>query len=55
MLNPTVKKEMMERFECVDCGKLNEYVGSRIERTEGQIKLTQDVIIQSLEDEFRIL
>jgi hypothetical protein len=33
---------------------MKEYVGCKIDRTEDQMKLTQPVIIQSLEDEFDI-
>ena len=46
------KKELMERFECDDCGDLQEYVGCKITRKPGEVKLTQDVLIQSFADEF---
>ena len=48
------KKELMSRFECEDCGELDEYVGCRITKLKGAIKFTQDVLIQSFVDEFEL-
>ena len=47
-----LKTEFMRRFECEDCGELDEYVGCKIERTDTTIKFTQPVLLQSFEDEF---
>ncbi len=46
------KHKMMSRFECKDCGELDEYVGCCLTRKKGEIKFTQDVLIQSFEDKF---
>jgi hypothetical protein len=35
-------------------GEMREYVGCRIERNDGYVKLTQPVLVQSFEDEFEI-
>ena len=42
-------------FDCDEVGKLNEYVGCKINfnQEEGWIKLTQPVLLQSFEDEFK--
>ena len=47
---------MKQQFDCDDGGKLNEYVGCKIEHNqeEGWLKLTQPVLLQSFEDEFRV-
>jgi len=44
-----------QRFDCVDIGALIEYVGCKIERTSKGLKITQPVILQSFEDEFKIV
>jgi len=44
----------MSKLDCEDAGKLNEYVGVKIERKGDRIKLTQPVLVQSLKDEFSI-
>ena len=33
---------------------MNEYVGYKIERKDNAIKMTQPVLVQSLEDEFEL-
>ena len=48
------KEALMSRFECEDCGELDEYVGCRLTRTDGAVKFTQEVLIQSFVDEFEI-
>jgi hypothetical protein len=50
------KRQMQERFECDDVGKLTEYIGCKIEhdRLAGWMKLTQPVLLQSYTDEFGI-
>jgi hypothetical protein len=39
------KKELMQRFNCKDCGDLEEYMGCKIERTANSLKFTQPVLI----------
>ena len=41
------KKELMERFNCDNCGELEEYAGCKIERKGFPLKFTQPVLIQS--------
>jgi hypothetical protein len=48
------KKELMERFDCKDCGDLEEYVGCKIEWTENSLKFSQDVQIQSYSTKFEL-
>ena len=48
------KEELLKHFDCDDIGELNEYVGCKIERTEDSFKLTQPVLLQSYQDEFKI-
>ena len=47
---------MKQQFDCNNSGKLNEYVGCKIEHNqeEGWLKLTQPMLLQSFEDEFRV-
>ena len=51
-----VKEEFKEEFEVDDNGPLDEYVGCRIDYNPQKncMKLTQPVLIQSLENEFQI-
>jgi hypothetical protein len=49
------KKELMQRFDCKDCGDLEEYVGCKIERTADSLKFTQPGLIQSYCDKFELL
>ena len=58
------RKEMNQLFECDDIGDMNEYVGCKIDKSEGSIgsfepeggigsiKFTQPVMLQSFKDEF---
>ncbi len=48
------KKMLMQKFDCKDCGDLEEYVGCRIERTANSLKFTQPVLIQSYSDKFEM-
>ena len=50
------KIAMMKEFECDDLGELKEYKGCKVEdnKNEGWIKLTQQVLVQSLKDEFKL-
>ena len=48
-----VKKDLMDRFDCEDCGDLDEYVGCKITRLGNDaLKFTQPVLLQSYNDEF---
>ena len=46
------KAAMMERFECDDCGEVQEYVGCKVVRDGRVLKFTQPVLLQSYSDEF---
>ncbi len=48
------KKDLMERFDCKDCGDIKEYVGCKIERTKNSLKFTQPVLMQSYNDKFEL-
>jgi Reverse transcriptase (RNA-dependent DNA polymerase) len=49
-----VKAELFTHFDCDDTGEMKEYVGNKVDRKNGAIKLTQPVLLQSLVDEFKI-
>ena len=50
-----IKHELMERFDCEDCGVFDELLGCKITSLEsGRVKFTQDVLLQSFKDEFDI-
>jgi hypothetical protein len=40
--------------ECDDVGEMREYVGCKIGRNDGYVKLTQPVLVKSSEDEFEL-
>ena len=47
------KEQLMSRFDCEECGELNEYIGCKITRPDKySLKFTQPVLLQSFEDEF---
>jgi hypothetical protein len=48
------KKDLMERFDCKDCGDIEEYVGCKIQRTKNLLKFTQPVLMQSYNDKFEL-
>jgi hypothetical protein len=48
------KKDLMSRFDCDEVGELTEYIGCKVERGDGYLRLTQPVLLQSFEDEFEI-
>ncbi len=48
------KKDSMERFDCKDCGDLEEYVGCKIVRIENSLKFTQPVLMQHYSNEFKL-
>jgi hypothetical protein len=50
-----VKSNLMEQFECNDCGLLTEYIGNKIERIgEDAIQFAQTVLTHSYEDKFKL-
>jgi hypothetical protein len=50
-----LKSDLMEQFECDDCGELTEYIGNKIECIgKDAIQLVQTVLTQSYEDEFNL-
>ncbi len=49
------KKDLMERFDCKDCGYMEEYMGCKIARTKNSLKFTQPVLMQSCNDKFELL
>ena len=46
------KGMFMKHFDCDDTGEMKEYVGNKITKSGGMMKLTQPVLLQSFEDEF---
>lgn len=46
------KKDFFSHFECDDTGVMKEYIGNKIDRKEGELKMTQPVLLQSFTDEF---
>jgi len=48
------RKDMMDRFECEDCGEIEEYVGCKIVKDGRELKFTQPVLLQSYSDEFEL-
>jgi hypothetical protein len=47
------KKELFKHFECDDTGEMKEYIGNKVEQKNGNLKLTQPVLMQSFVDEFK--
>jgi hypothetical protein len=48
-----VKQDLMNHFDCEDCGRMGKYVGCTIQKLEtGGIKFLQKVLVQSFSDEF---
>ncbi len=41
------KNDIMKRFDCEDCGDIEEYVGYKIVRTQNSLKFTQPVLMQN--------
>jgi hypothetical protein len=48
------KKDIMERFDCKDCGDIEEYMGCKIARTKNLLMFTQPVLMQSYNDKFEL-
>jgi hypothetical protein len=48
------KNDMMRQFECIDVGKVQEFLGNKIEidSVTKTAKFTQPVLLQSLKDKF---
>jgi hypothetical protein len=47
------KKDLMQQFDCDDCGHLEEYVGNKIEYVSNDaIQFVQTVLMQSYRDDF---
>jgi hypothetical protein len=55
-LVPGIKDELLSLFNCIDVGKMNEFVGCRVERDReaSWMRLTQPVKIQKFVDEYGI-
>ena len=50
-----VKQDLMNQFDCEDCGPMDKYVGCTIQKLEtGGIKFLQKVLVQSFSDKFDI-
>ncbi len=48
-----LKNDLMQRFDCDDCGHLEEYVGNKIEYVGNDaIRFVQTILMQSYSDEF---
>jgi hypothetical protein len=48
------KKDLMERFDCKDCGDTEENVGCKRVRMKNSLKFTQPVLMQSYSDDFEL-
>ena len=44
--------KLMSLFDCDDVGPMKEYIGNKIEHLDGELKMTQPVLLQSFTDEF---
>ena len=50
-----VMADLMKEFDCEDCGRLEEYVGNKIEYLgEDAIQFTQPVLLQSFNDKLEL-
>ena len=50
-----VKEDLMKQFDCDDCGRLEEYVGNKIEYVSNDaIRFVQTVLMQSYSDKFEL-
>jgi hypothetical protein len=50
-----IKNDLMKQFECNDCGRLEEYVGKKIDYIgKDAIQFTQNVLMQSYSDKFKL-
>ena len=53
---PQAKQHLMSQFKCEEQGKLEEFVGCKVDcrPDKGEMKTTQPVLVQSLHDEFDV-
>jgi hypothetical protein len=50
-----VKADLMKQFECDDCGRLEEYIGNKINHVQSDaIRFDQTVLLQSYSDKFNL-
>jgi hypothetical protein len=49
------KKDFFTHFECNDTGAMNKYIGNKINRSDGEIKMTQPILLQSFMDKFGLV
>ena len=50
-----MKRKLIERFDCEDCGEFDKFLGNKITKLEnGVLKMTRPVLVQKFEDEFEI-
>ncbi len=48
-----LKKDLLQKFNCDDCGRLEEYVGNKIEYIgDDAIQFVQTILMQSYSNEF---
>lgn len=45
---------MMDWLDCNEVGKLTEFVGCKLDREVGKLRITQPVLMQSFVDEFNL-
>jgi len=50
----SAKKGMTNRFNCDEVGELTEFVGCKLDRSDGVLRITQPVLMQSFVDEFEL-
>jgi hypothetical protein len=52
------KNQLMETFDCDEVGNINEYVGSKIDRSDDEngpyLKITHSDLLQSYHDDFKL-
>ena len=48
------KRQFFEHYKCDDVGEAVEYLGNKVSMSNGTLKLTQPVLIQSFKDEFQL-
>ncbi len=50
-----VKADLMKQFKCNDCGRLEEYIGNKIENVgDDATQFVQMVLLQSYSNEFKL-
>jgi hypothetical protein len=50
-----IKNDLMKQFECNDCGRLEKYVGNKIDYIgKDAIRFTQNMLMQSYSDKFEL-